>query len=258
MKTKNEIEKKLEKTMTKYLADTLPPMTEENKRTLDYDKGYFEALKWVLEDKKTGAQIVTTSVIEAVKLALEQISQDYVRLSQKIYSQIEGDRSFKLKCSKEKILERPFAYEFYHQFRKLMEEKIVDFGELVIQAEIDKTYQHCSQNDQEGKISSRGKIPDFLIHLPNRKDDNLAVIEFKLTSNLSNLESDFKKLVKFKLNPHLKYNYGIEVIIGDTKSLEQAKAKTKRFATTKGEELNIIYFDTQTLKASNSSIKLKI
>lgn len=54
MKPENEIKKKLEQTRTKYLADTLPPMNEQNKRKIDYDKGYFEALSWVLEIKQTG------------------------------------------------------------------------------------------------------------------------------------------------------------------------------------------------------------
>jgi hypothetical protein len=198
-------------------------------------------------DKNGEPKMVTTNVIDAVKLALEQISQNYVRLSQKNYSQIEGDTTFQQNCSKEKILERPFAYEFYHQFRKLMEEKVVDFGEFVIQAEIDKTYQHCFS-------TKRGKIPDFLIHLREKKQ-NLAVIEFKLADNSENLKSDFEKLVEFKNNEILEYEYGVEVIIGDTKSIEQVKLNVEELSTTGGEELHIIYYDTETGKTSNSSIK---
>ena len=196
--------------------------------------------------------MVKIDVIEAIGFALENIDVGYVRLSQKDYSKMNADDSFQKECSKEKILERPFAYEFYHQFRNLMIAGILDFGELVIQAEIDKRYQHCFANNQ-GNLG-RGTIPDFLIHLPNHQS-NLAVIEFKLTSNLGNLESDFRKLVKFKKNEQLRYEYGIEVIIGDTKSLEQAKSKVERLATSKGEEINIVYFNTQTGKVSNSSIK---
>jgi len=200
--------------------------------------------------------MVKTDVVDAIVLALEKISRDYVRLSEKNYSKIEGDISFIRNCSKEKILERPFAYEFYHQFRSLMDKGIVDFGELVIQAEIDKTYQHYFENNQQGK-TGRGKIPDFLIHLKN-KNQNLAVIEFKLASNQDNLESDFKKLVEFKKNVRLQYDYGVEVIIGDTKSIEQVKLKVEELSTSEGEELQIVYYDTQTGKASNSSIKFKV
>lgn len=52
MKKREEIERELEATVTKLLADTLPAMTEESQRNVDYDKGYIDALKWVIEKSK--------------------------------------------------------------------------------------------------------------------------------------------------------------------------------------------------------------
>ena len=48
MKTKKEIEKELELRWRKLLGNALPE-SEEGKREASYDKGYIDALKWVLE-----------------------------------------------------------------------------------------------------------------------------------------------------------------------------------------------------------------
>jgi len=92
-------------------------------------------------------------IIEAIKLALENMDQNYCKLSKKDYNEIEV--TFKNQLKQEKYLERPIAYEFYHQLRKLIDINCVDFGGPLIQAEVDKTYQHCFEN---------GKMPDFIIH----------------------------------------------------------------------------------------------
>jgi hypothetical protein len=129
-----------------------------------------------------------------------------------------------------------------------------DYFLLVIQAEIDKTYQHCFRNEKGETL--RGKIPDFLIHLPNEKK-NLAVIEFKLASNLSNLISDFIKLATFKLSGDLQYVFGIEVIIGDPNEIAHVKDLIKKLVTKKGVDLDIIYYDIQTGESSNMIIKFE-
>ena len=100
----------------------------------------------------------------------------------------------------------------------------------------------------------RGKIPDFLLHLPNSKQ-NLAVIEFKLANNLGELESDLEKLAEFKKNEDLQYDYGVEVIIGNTQSLKRAKTRIEKLRRPKGEEITIIYFDNDSGKADSSSLK---
>jgi hypothetical protein len=194
--------------------------------------------------------MATENVIEAIKMALEKIDKSYIKLSQKDYSRVQADVSLVEILSEEKILERPFAYEFYHQLRDLMDKSIVDFGSPIVQAEVDKTYQHCFENNRSTK---RGKIPDFLIHLPNESRQNLAVIEFKLATNLANIESDLSKLVVFKKNKRLHYDYGVQVVIGDSKSLEKAKAAIKKLEEINGEEILIIYFNTDSMKTSSQS-----
>jgi len=52
MKTKKEIEKELEIRVTKLFADYLPALSEERQRNVDYDKGYLDALKWILEKSR--------------------------------------------------------------------------------------------------------------------------------------------------------------------------------------------------------------
>ncbi len=178
----------------------------------------------------------------------------YCKLSQRDYREL---YEVKEAAKKEKYLERPFAYEFYHQLRELMDCGAVDFGDRVIQAEVDKRYQHYFK---------KGKIPDFIIHVPDRNNKNFAVLEFKLTSNLSNkdgdyeeLNHDFEKLIDFRkcpVNEPLNYEHIVEVIIGNKVSLAQTKKDVKaKFnnAEYKGtiilEEVTVIEFDTDSWKA---------
>ena len=152
-------------------------------------------------------------VILAIKTALENINENYCKLSQINYFTLRANESTKKILEEEKYLERPFAYEFYHQLRKLIDIGDVNFGGPVIQAEVDKKYQKCFEN---------GKIPDFIIHVPNTQK-NLAVIELKLATNFRKLEGDLKKLVEFKNNEDLKYTFVIEIIIGDHSSLKKSE-----------------------------------
>jgi hypothetical protein len=195
--------------------------------------------------------MITSDVIEAIKMALEKIEKRYISLSQKDYSKVIANPSLVERFSEDKVLERPFAYEFYHQFRNLINKGIVDFGSPIIQAEVDKTYQHCFENNDTS--TKKGKIPDFLVHLPDKSEQNLAVVEFKLATNLAKIESDLSKLVEFKTNKHLHYDYGVEVIIGDSESLKKAKANIEKLEKTEGEEIWIVYFNTDSMKANSQS-----
>jgi len=183
-------------------------------------------------------------VIDAIKMALEEMDREFCMLSQIDYRRLEADESTIENLLKNKYLERPFAYEFYHQLRKLMGSGKVDFGGPIIQAEVDKRYQHCFEN---------GKIPDFIIHVPNNTNKNLAVIEFKLVSNLRNIEEDFKKLVEFK--QRLGYKYLIQVIIGDSSSLENASRHIERISTNNGERIIIVKFNVETWTTEEQEIK---
>ncbi len=183
-------------------------------------------------------------VILAIKTALENIDENYCKLSQIDYSMLGANESTIKILKKKKYLERPFAYEFYHQLRKLIDCGKVKFGGPVIQAEVHKKYQQCFEN---------GKIPDFIIHVPNTRK-NLAVIELKLATNTGKLKSDLKKLVEFKNNKELKYEFAIEIIIGNYAYLNKAKECILRMGKAKGEEITVIEYNTNSKKVEDWKI----
>ncbi len=187
-------------------------------------------------------------VIEAVKLALKNMNQDYCKLSKLVYEKIEASDSIIKILKKEKYLERPFAYEFYHQLRRLLDKGDVDFGGPIIQAEVDKRYQQCFE---------RGKMPDFIIHSPNSKK-NIAIIEFKLATRVKeSIKDDFIKIVEFKTNSYLKYSYGIEVLLGPKHALENRRKDIYDWNKKEGEEIIIIEFDTDNWKTDDLIILFK-
>ncbi len=153
------------------------------------------------------------------------------------------------KLKEEKYFERLFAYEFYHQFRILIENKKVDFGGAVLHAEVPKEYQRCFKK-------GNGKIPDFILHVPD-KSLNLAVLEFKLATNLGKIDHDFDKLLDFHNNAALKYENIIEVVIGDTNQLEKATDTIKKYNDEDGETIVIIYFNTETWKSNKTEIQYR-
>lgn len=184
-------------------------------------------------------------IVDIVRIALEKMDRKYCTLSQIDYGKIPMRDSGVSILKEAKYLERPFAYELYHQLRDLIKSHKEDFGGSIIQAEVDKKYQHCFEN---------GKIPDFILHLPNSKK-NLAIIEVKLATNFSKIEKDFQKLVDFKKDIDLKYQHGIEIIIGDTNSLLKAKTCIIRFNKKGGQIVEIIEFNTTSWKASEYTIQ---
>lgn len=189
---------------------------------------------------------VIKDVIEAIKMALENIDVDYCKLSQIDYAKLKVQGSVVENIREQKYLERPFAYEFYHKLRELMESGKVYFGGPIVQAEVSKGYQQVFESK---------KTPDFLIHVPNaRLKNNRAVIEFKLATNLSKIKDDFEKLVDFKTDTNLKYAYAIEVIIGNTESLKDAKSLIDKLNKQGGEEIIIIEFNTDLKKANDWKI----
>lgn len=190
-------------------------------------------------------------LIKAIKLSLENMNGKFTDLSRLKFDQI--DQILREKLQEQKIQERPFAYEFYHQFRKLWDSGCIIglFSEdIVIQAEVDKGYQDIPNLD---------KIPDFLLHKPNT-DKNFAVIEFKQafyknTFN-SDIKEDFKKLVTFKQK--LDYDYLIEVVIVQGTQLKTAKKHIENnLNNSDGEEIIIIEFDTKSWRANDYKIKYK-
>ncbi|MBF4475459.1 hypothetical protein [Methanobacterium formicicum] len=171
-----------------------------------------------------------------VKTALENIDLNYVTLSRLVY-----DRN---SLENPVFQEKPFAYEFYHQFRKLYEN---DFGEVVLQAEVNKSaqgYPNCK------------KMPDFILHTPETRRNNFGVIEFKRAyvngnSNASKIKKDFNKLFNFK-KPPLRYKTAIEVIIGTENEIKRQKKLIK--SKENGESIWILWFNIENLNAEKDKI----
>src|SRR6266567_9190786 len=154
--------------------------------------------------------------VDFVKLlctALENLDWNYVTLSRVQY--FEGKKPPELN-SKAHWLERPFAYELYHQLRCMWATMGFESA-CVIHAEVYKKYQ---------AIKNLKKMPDFLFHLP-KLDCNVAVVEIKLAVN-PGLQEDLDKLTLF--HNILKYQYLIEVIIGTDAELREAEAVLHRWA----------------------------
>ncbi len=186
--------------------------------------------------------------INATIQSLNNMDKKYCRPSQMDYSNLNKiPKGIVENLKEEKYFERLFAYEFYHQFRILVQNGKVDFGGAVLHAEVPKEYQRCFEK-------GKGKIPDFILHVPDHSL-NLAVLEFKLATNLGKIDHDFDKLLDFRKNDALKYKNIIEVIIGDTKQLEKATEIIKGHNKENGEILTIIYFNTETWSSNKFEIQ---
>ena len=173
------------------------------------------------------------------------MNRKFTDLSKLKFDEIE--EGLKDKFIEQKIQERPFTYEFYHQFRKMWDSgSIVSIvsSDVVIQAEVNKIYQGIPECE---------KIPDFLLHKPSAAEKNYAVMEFKLASNHSQLKNDFNKLVKFR--QILNYEFLIEVVIGKDSDLRTAINKINKLKTSSGDKIIIICFNTEIWKANDFEIK---
>ncbi len=183
-----------------------------------------------------------TNLVSIVKLALEMMDKEYCNLS-KLYRAEGIIRELPIP---EKYLERPFAYEFYHSLRKLVDCGRVDLGDCIMQAEVDKKYQN---------YFVRGKIPDFLVHKSTSNLRNLAVIEFKLATNYSKFRTDLEKLILFIVDHDLRYLQAIEVIIGTKHKLKRASERIDKLKRYSRYEIIIITFDVDKWKADDYLIK---
>ena len=157
-------------------------------------------------------------LIESIKLALCNMEKKYCLLAEGRYQ------------------ERAICYEFYHQFRNLIDSGEVDLEGRVVQAEVDKRYQHYNNLE---------RIPDFIFHVPDTQD-NLAILEFKMAPDLEGISEDLKKLFTFGEN--LNYRYLVQVVIGDSESLSHARGHISRLETHSGREIVVISLDTVSWK----------
>jgi len=181
-------------------------------------------------------------VIKSIETALKNMDRRYYKLSRTLYS---GSKIYQC-LPGEKYLERPFAYEFYHQFRKLIDEGRISFGVSVIQAEVDKGYQ---------RLASLDKVPDFILHAPNTTK-NVAVIEFKLVSNnRKRLVDDLEKLVLFSRDAG--YTLAVEVVIGNSRELKETWKKLDELKTGEGVEISVIAYDVDERNIERRTILFK-
>lgn len=184
-------------------------------------------------------------LINVICNSLENMNKKFTNLSRLKFDEINGQ--LKEKIINQKIQERPFAYEFYHQFRKLWESGYIITvipENIVIQAEVSKRYQNIPNLD---------KMPDFLLHKPH-SNQNFAVIEFKLASNHGQIKDDFDKLYEFK---KIGYKYVIEVVVGEKTQLSTAKQKIDSICNRAGKYIDIVEFDTESWQAIHFRVKFE-
>lgn len=192
-----------------------------------------------------GAPTSVFMLINAICNSLENMNKKFTNLSRLRFDEIYGQ--LKEKIESQKIQERPFAYEFYHQFRKLWESGYILTvvpENIVIQAEVNKRYQNIPNLD---------KMPDFLLHRPY-SNQNFAVIEFKLASNCGQIKYDFDKLYEFK---KIGYEYVFEVVVGEKTQLSTAKQKINSICNHVGERIDIVEFDTELWRANHFKVKFE-
>lgn len=95
--------------------------------------------------------------------------------------------------------ERVFCYELYHQLRNVLGE---DFP-FTLHGELSK------RGHEEIDLLNQ-KIPDFLIHIPGKWDNNEVIIEVKNQISQDAIKEDIQKIVSFLKNVH--YHHGILII----------------------------------------------
>lgn len=174
------------------------------------------------------------------------MNREYCTLSQIDYAKVAVDRKFRKILREAKYLERPFAYEFYHQLRSMIDDGLVNFGGAVVQAEVDKRYQH---------LLGRGRIPDFIIHSPNMRTKNLAVMEFKLASNnIRDIKRDLQKLARFK-RPSLNYAHAVQVLIGNESEIRQVRRGLQSIPESMKDDIAVVEFDTSSWRANVMNLR---
>jgi hypothetical protein len=149
--------------------------------------------------------------------------------------------------TEEKLLERPFAYEFYHQMRCLWDnrsELVAPFADVVIQGDVDKGYQ---------AIRGLDRIPDFLLHSPNSDERNFAVIEVKLAAFARDIERDLDKFVAFRNRRG--YRHFVEIVIGHETGLRRVNLAGLNQTGNRLVEIVVIFFNTDTWKATDHHIR---
>lgn len=185
-------------------------------------------------------------LVSAVKHALEKMDRRFLELSGLIFNEYTGALIRQLGETEEKLLERPYAYEFYHQIRSLWDnrsELVAPFADVVIQGEVDKGYQAIPDLD---------RIPDFLLHRPNSDARNFGVIEVKLATFAHDIERDFNKFVSFRNRRG--YEHFVEIVIGHGPELDAVRVNRFNQEAENLVQIAVVLFNTDSWKATDRRI----
>lgn len=113
---------------------------------------------------------------------------------------------------KEKNYERPFCYEFYHKLR--VEQKNTN-------SLISKMDLHCELPKGYRKLN---RTPDLVIHKQKTDKQNSIVIEVSRVAKIKNENNMDKEIKKFNdYHKHLKYQYYIELVLGESTELDEIR-----------------------------------
>ncbi len=161
--------------------------------------------------------------IEAFRNAVKNIPPDYFKVP------VSG--------GKQKYLERVYTYELYHQLRKILEKK----------GEVSTAYGPCrihGEHDKRGhkeikRVTSKGIIPDLIVHVPGTMKKNLIAIEIKSTRNLGKLKHDLDKLKKLTGRRRGSYSLGFMLIFGDQE--ERVSRRKSLINKYKGDTIKVFW-----------------
>lgn len=162
--------------------------------------------------------------INDLKYALEHVSNDYIKWSINVINEniTEGDEAQK-ENEALSYCERVFAYELYHQFRKLMCDN-EQYSGLFFNGEQQKDNSHFKELLKS--IERDKVIPDLILHQhmgTHEEGGQILYIEIKTVNN-TNVYDDLKKLSDLT-KTELNFVYYIFIYVDGT--LEELKLKIK-------------------------------
>jgi len=177
-------------------------------------------------------------ILNALQVALSKLDWDFVTPSRVDYSGTEP-----AEIAAQIWQERLFAYELYHQLRRLWMEHPTLRAHCVIHAEVRKGYQHIPDFDY---------MPDFLFHLP-QPNQNRAVAEVKLaTRSALDIAVDLKKLVRF--HSEFEYDDLIEILVGSDRDFERV---IPALSSSTGTLIHLLCLSTDTRRSTHEIIKYR-
>lgn len=133
-------------------------------------------------------------------------------------------------------LERVFAYELYHQWSKILENKgIKREGNIVLNGELSKRGTIKIPDNENRNSKKQTVYPDLVLHSSQDNDNNQKMIcEIKREKNIQSnaISIDLLKLISYTSDYHLNgyrpFKYGIFILVGESASLDFIKNRINR------------------------------